>query len=97
MDGQFDLITGLEEKNGYQSDSSIQDFKIFPRGACLRTPLDGRAFSVPFKIHFAKGPCFFYPGPSINPLPILNTKMNGKIVVRGLVAQFMSCKKYMLC
>ena len=83
MDGQFDLITGLEEKNGYHSDSSIQDFEIFPRGACPRTPQDGCAFlGVPFKTHFAKGPCFFHPGPSINPLPILNAKMNGKIVVR---------------
>ena len=94
--GQFDLITGLEEKNGYQCDSSIQDFKIFPRGACPRTPLDGRAFGVPFKTHFTKGPCFPDPGPSINPLPILNKKMNGKIVVRSLLAQLMSCKKYML-
>ena len=71
--------------------------KFFPRGAYPRTPLDGRAFGVPFKTHFAKGPCFSDPGPSINPLPILNTKMNGKIVVRGLLAQFMSCKNYMLC
>ena len=46
------------------------------------------------KLTFQKA--FFDPGPSINPLPILNTKMNGKIVVGGLT-QFMSCMKYMLC
>ena len=60
-------------------------------------PLGGRAFGVPFKLTLQKAHVFSDPGPSINPLPILNTKMNGKIVARGLLAQFMSCEKYTLC
>ena len=47
------------------------------------------------KLTLQKAHVFSDPGPSINLLPILNTKMNGKIVVRGLLTQFMSCKKYM--
>ena len=48
IDAQFDMITGLEAKNGYKSDSSIHNVKNVPRGACPRNPLDGRAFGVPF-------------------------------------------------
>ena len=70
MDDQFDLITGLEEKNGYQSDSSIQDFKIAP-GPPRWTRLPKRAMFFPD------------PGQSIYPLPVLITKMNSIIVVIG--------------
>ena len=59
MDDQFDVIAGSGARNGHQSDSSIKDFKNFPRAACPWTPLDGLAFGVPLKPYFAKGPCFF--------------------------------------
>ena len=53
---RFDgMITDLEVKNGYQSDSSNQDFKTFPEGVCPDL-LDGCAFGVPFEACFAKGP-----------------------------------------
>ena len=46
--------------------SKIQNFS---QGSMPPDPLNGRAFGVPFKTHFAKGASFSDPGPSINPLP----------------------------
>ena len=45
------------------------------------------------KLILQKAHVFSDPGPSINPLLVLITKMNGIIVVIGLQQQFMPCKK----
>ena len=60
-------------------------FKKFSQGSMPPDPLDGCTCGVPFKAHFAKGPCFSDPGPSMHPLLVRITKINGTIVVIGLL------------
>ena len=65
MDDQFDVIAGLGEKIGYQSDSSIKD-----------------AFAYLSNVTLQKAHVFLTPD---HPLLVLITKMNGIIVVIGLL------------
>ena len=86
MDSQFDMIIGLEAKNGYQSDSSAQGFKIFlQERACPQTLLDGHTLAYLSKLTLQKAHVFSDPRPSINPLPVVITRMNGLIVRIGFL------------
>ena len=50
-------------------------------------------FAYLSKLTLQKAHLFSDPGPFINPLPVLIIKINGLIVVIGLLPQFILCKK----